>query len=118
MKISVFGLGYVGSVTGACLAELGHDVTGADINPLKVGMINRGQSPIIEKDIEDILRKVVGNGQFKATENVAAAVLATDLALVCVGTPSRPNGSLELGAVKRVAGRSAAPSGPIRATSS
>jgi GDP-mannose 6-dehydrogenase len=105
MKISVFGLGYVGSVTGACLAELGHEVTGADINPLKVGLINRGQSPIVEKDIDDILRKVVGNGRFKATQNVAAAVRATDLALVCVGTPSRPNGSLELGAVKRVSGQ-------------
>jgi GDP-mannose 6-dehydrogenase len=105
MKISVFGLGYVGSVTGACLAELGHDVTGADINPLKVGLINRGQSPIIEKDIDGILRKVVGSGKFKATESVAAAVRSTDLALVCVGTPSRPNGSLELGAVKRVAGQ-------------
>jgi len=105
MKISVFGLGYVGSVTGACLAELGHDVIGADINPVKVGLINRGQSPIVEKDIGEIIRKVVASGKFRATEDVAGAVLATDLALVCVGTPSRPNGSLELEAVKRVSGQ-------------
>jgi GDP-mannose 6-dehydrogenase len=102
MKISVFGLGYVGSVTGACLAELGHDVIGADVNPLKVGFINQGQSPIVEIDIDEIVRKVVRSGKFKATEDVTAAVLATDLALVCVGTPSRSNGSLELDAIKRV----------------
>lgn len=105
MKISVFGLGYVGSVTGACLAELGHDVLGADINPLKVGFINQGQSPIVEADIDELIRKVVRSGRFRATENVAEAVRSTDLALVCVGTPSRPNGSLELSAVKRVAGQ-------------
>jgi GDP-mannose 6-dehydrogenase len=103
MKISVFGLGYVGTVTGACLAELGHEVIGADINPLKVGLINGGNSPIVEKDIDEIIRNVVGSGAFKATEDVAGAVRATDLALICVGTPSRPNGSLELGAVRRVA---------------
>jgi GDP-mannose 6-dehydrogenase len=105
MKISIFGLGYVGTVTGACLAELGHDVVGADINPVKVGLINQGKSPIVEKDIGEILRKVVGNGKLRATEDVAEAVVATDLALVCVGTPSRPNGSLELEAIKRVSGQ-------------
>lgn len=102
MKISVYGLGYVGSVTGACLAELGHDVIGADINPFKVGLINGGKSPIVEKDIDAIIGKVVANGKFKASENVAEAVRSTDLALVCVGTPSRPNGSLELSAIRRV----------------
>ena len=105
MKISVFGLGYVGSVTGACLAKLGHDVIGADVNPFKVGLINRGKSPIVEKDIDEIISKVVGSGKFKATDNVAEAVLSTDLALVCVGTPSRPNGSLELSAIRRVSGQ-------------
>jgi GDP-mannose 6-dehydrogenase len=103
MKISVFGLGYVGTVTGACLAELGHEVLGADVNPLKVGLINAGKSPIVEKDINEIIRKVVGNGTFRATEDVAGAVRATELALVCVGTPSLPNGGLELDAVRRVA---------------
>jgi GDP-mannose 6-dehydrogenase len=102
MKISIFGLGYVGTVTGACLAELGHEVIGADINPLKVGLINGGNSPIVEKDIDEIIRKVVGSGAFRATEDVAGAVRSTDLALICVGTPSRTNGSLELGAVRRV----------------
>jgi GDP-mannose 6-dehydrogenase len=102
MKISVFGLGYVGSVTGACLAELGHDVIGADINPFKVGLINSGKSPIVEKDIDTIIGKVVANGKFKASVNVAEAVRSTDLALVCVGTPSRSNGSLELSAIRRV----------------
>ncbi len=102
MKISVYGLGYVGSVTGACLAELGHDVIGADINPFKVGLINSGKSPIVEKDIDTIIGKVVANGKFKASVNVAEAVRSTDLALVCVGTPSRSNGSLELSAIRRV----------------
>jgi GDP-mannose 6-dehydrogenase len=105
MKISVYGLGYVGSVTGACLAELGHDVIGADINPFKVGLINGGKSPIVEKDIDTIIGKVVASGKFRATDDVAEAVRATDLALVCVGTPSRPNGSLELGAIRRVSGQ-------------
>jgi GDP-mannose 6-dehydrogenase len=102
MKISIFGLGYVGTVTGACLAELGHEVIGADVNPLKVGLINEAKSPIVEEDIDGIIRKVVGSGRFKATGDVAGAVRSTDLALVCVGTPSRANGSLELDAVKRV----------------
>jgi len=102
MRISVFGLGYVGTVTGACLAELGHSVTGVDINPLKVGLITGGQSPIVEQDIDEIIRKVVGSGKFKTTDKVDTAVRSTDLALICVGTPSRPNGSLELASMRRV----------------
>lgn len=105
MKISIFGLGYVGSVTGACLAELGHDVVGADVSPVKVDLINQGKSPIVEQDIDRILRDVVRAGKFRATGDVAGAVRATDLALVCVGTPSRPNGSLGLEAIKRVSGQ-------------
>ena len=102
MKISVIGLGYVGCVTGACLAELGHDVMGVDINDLKVGLINNGKSPIVEKEIDEIIEKVVTNGKFRATKNITEAIQSTDLALVCVGTPSRPNGSLELNSVKMV----------------
>jgi GDP-mannose 6-dehydrogenase len=102
MRISVFGLGYVGCVTGACLAELGHEVIGVDVNDIKVQMINAKESPIIENDIDRIIVKVVTGGKFRAMNNVGLAVRSTDLALVCVGTPSRANGSLELDAIKRV----------------
>lgn len=102
MKVSVFGLGYVGCVTGACLAELGHNVIGVDVNDLKVQMINSRKSPIVENEIDRIIEKVVTDGKFRATKNVAFAVRSTDLALVCVGTPSRPNGSLELNSIKKV----------------
>lgn len=102
MKISVFGLGYVGCVTGACLAELGHKVFGVDINDLKVEMINHGKSPIVEQGIDQIIKKVVENGKFKATKDAPAAIHDSDLALICVGTPSRINGSLELNSIKGV----------------
>jgi len=103
MKISVFGLGYVGCVSGACLSELGHSVIGVDIDDVKVKMINDGKSPIIEKDIDAIMAHVVDQGRFRATNSAEEAVNNSDIALVCVGTPSRKNGSLELRSIKTVA---------------
>lgn len=102
MKISVFGLGYVGAVASACLAKEGHKVLGVDPNQTKVDLINEGQTPIIEKDIGDIIRNVVDNGQLCATTDVNEAINESDISLICVGTPSQLNGSLDLTYVRRV----------------
>ena len=102
MKISVMGLGYVGTVSAACLAEEGHEVIGVDPEPLKVELINAGRSPVIEKDLGEILARQVAAAHLSATADVAAAVQHTDLALVCVGTPGVPNGGIDLKFVRRV----------------
>ena len=102
MKIAVFGLGYVGAVSAACLAREGHEVTGVDPNATKVDLINAGQSPIIEKDVGDIIARAVADGRLRAVTDAASAVRATDLALICVGTPSAANGSLDLRFVEHV----------------
>ena len=103
MKISIFGLGYVGCVSGVCLADMGHDVIGVDANPLKAEMINQGKPPIIEKGLQEILEKVVEQKKFTATSDWERTVINTEIAFVCVGTPSSSNGSLSLDYVKRVA---------------
>ncbi|MEO3853617.1 nucleotide sugar dehydrogenase [Acrocarpospora sp. B8E8] len=103
MRISVFGLGYVGCVTAACLAARGHQVVGVDVNPLKVELINRGQAPIVEERIGDLTAEMVTSGALRATTDVAEAVSATEISLVCVGTPSAPNGSLSTTYLERVA---------------
>ena len=102
MRISIFGMGYVGCVSGACLAALGHRVVGVEPNPVKVKLINSGKSPIVEKDLDTLLEKSVGAGLFSATENWREAVENSDLAIVCVGTPSHTNGSIDLRFVWRV----------------
>lgn len=102
MKIAVFGLGYVGIVSAACLARDGHDVIGVDPQPTKVDLVNGGKPPIIEKGVGELVAEAVVNGRLRATTSPAEAVAAADLSLVCVGTPSRKNGSLETGAVQRV----------------
>ena len=102
MKVSIFGLGYVGSVSGACLARLGHDVIGVDANPCKVSMINQASSPVIEAGMPELLGMVARCGKFKATTVWQDAIRASDVALVCVGTPSRPNGSLSSEVVQLV----------------
>jgi GDP-mannose 6-dehydrogenase len=104
MRISVMGLGYVGCVAAACLADAGHKVIGVDINVLKVDLMNRGQTPIIEEGIGDLIRHSVQEGRLEATCDCAAAIVASDISIVCVGTPSRPNGSLELSFVEKVCG--------------
>jgi GDP-mannose 6-dehydrogenase len=101
-RISVFGLGYVGCVSAACFARAGHEVVGVDVNPAKVGMINEGQSPVVEPDVADVVADVLASGRLRATTDAAGAVRDTDISFVCVGTPSRENGSLDLGYVVRV----------------
>lgn len=102
MKIAVFGLGYVGIVSAACLARDGHEVTGVDPQPAKVAMVREGRSPIVEKHVDGLLAEARADGRLAATTSAAEAVAATDLAFVCVGTPSRRNGSLDTSAVERV----------------
>ena len=102
MRVSVFGLGYVGSVSGACLAQLGHDVIGVDANASKVAMINQGVPPVIEDGMSELLATVTQLGAFSATEAWQDAIDASDVALVCVGTPSCPNGRLSTDGVQRV----------------
>jgi GDP-mannose 6-dehydrogenase len=96
MKIAVFGLGYVGAVSAACLAQDGHQVIGVDPNATKLKLINAGQSPIIEKDVGGIIERTVASGDLRAVADAATAINDSDLSLVCVGTPSSANGSLDL----------------------
>ena len=102
MKISVLGLGYVGAVSAGCLARDGHEVIGVDPERTKVDLINAGKSPIIEKDIGAIIHEQVAAGRLRATTEVGDAVRHTDMALVCVGTPSQANGGIDLKYVRRV----------------
>lgn len=102
MKVSVFGLGYVGSVSGACLAQMGHRVIGVDANPTKVEMVNQGLPPVIEAGLSELMQTVTQSGAFTATASWQDAIAASDVALVCVGTPSSANGSLSTELVKRV----------------
>ena len=102
MKISIFGLGYVGVVSAGCLARGGHRVIGVDPNRTKVDLVNAGVSPIIEKDIGEMIAASVADRQLTATTSVQEAVAQTDLSLICVGTPSQMNGNLDLTYVRRV----------------
>src|SRR5271170_2209846 len=95
LRISVFGLGYVGTVSAGCLANDGHEVVGVDPLPTKVDLINRGLSPIIETDIGEIIAATVKAGRLRATSDPVQAIRETDLSFVCVGTPSQANGNLD-----------------------
>jgi len=99
LKVSVIGSGYVGTVTAACFAELGHNVVCIDIDPEKVDMINRGKPPIYEEGLEELLNKHVGKN-IRATTDYDDAVTNTDISFICVGTPSDDNGNIDLGIVK------------------
>lgn len=103
MNVSVFGLGYVGSVSAACFAEDGHHVVGVDVAPAKVQSLNEGRSPIVEKGLDALITANVTSGRLRATTSTTDAIRDTEISLVCVGTPSRKNGSLDLTHLKRVA---------------
>ena len=100
--ISIFGLGYVGSVSAACLTNSGYDVIGVDVNPTKVAMINQGRSPVIEAGLAEIMEKGVSAGRIRATTDAVQAVHSSEISIICVGTPSNGNGSLDLTYIKRV----------------
>lgn len=102
MKISIFGLGYVGAVSAACLAADGHEVIGVDANAAKVDLINAGVSPVIEKDVGDMIAAAVAAGRLRATTSVGDAIGQSQLSFVCVGTPSQANGNIDLTHVQRV----------------
>ena len=95
-KISVFGIGYVGVVSAACLAQDGHEVIAVDVDPGKIDAINRGQSPIVEEGIDELVRAMAATGRLRATSDAEYAIHNTDLSFVCVGTPSAPDGSVGL----------------------
>ena len=103
MKISVFGLGYVGCVSAAAFADRGHTVVGVDINPLKVRLIDAGQTPVLEAGLAESVAASVADGRLTATTDGVAAVRSTDVSLVCVGTPSTSSGGLSTDALERVA---------------
>jgi len=103
MKISVIGLGYVGSVSAACLASRGHEVVGVDVSPVKVELIAKGQAAVVEERIGELTAEMVASGALRATVDIAAAIAETDVSLVCVGTPSAPSGSLSTEYLERVA---------------
>ncbi|MEN9481658.1 MAG: hypothetical protein RLZZ298_3053 [Pseudomonadota bacterium] len=102
MKICVFGLGYVGAVSAACLAQDGHQVIGIDPEQAKVDLINAGKTPIIEKGIGAIIKEQVSKGQLRACSDAAASIPNADLLLICVGTPSLANGNIDLKAIRHV----------------
>ncbi len=96
MKISVFGIGYVGAVASACMVDTGHEVIAVDMEPVKVDCINDGRSPIVEPQLDELIKKGKADGKLSATLSTEDAVMNTDVSLICVGTPSNPDGSLKL----------------------
>jgi GDP-mannose 6-dehydrogenase len=102
MKIAIFGLGYVGSVSAGCLAAAGHDVIGVDVDAHKLALLRSGRSPINEPGLDDLLASGVAAGKIRVTDDTGAAVREAELSLVCVGTPSRRNGSLDTTYLERV----------------
>ena len=102
MKISIFGLGYVGVVSAGCLASRGHEIVGVDVNEPKVELLNTGVSPIVEKDLSKLLSQAKKKGLISATADAGYAIENTEISLICVGTPSRPNGSLNTKYLERI----------------
>jgi GDP-mannose 6-dehydrogenase len=105
MRISIFGLGYVGAVTAGCLSSRGHHVVGVDVHQGKVDDFNQGIPPIVEPGLEELLKSAKDNGQLRATTDCEDAIRDTELSIVCVGTPSAPSGALDLSFVRMVAGQ-------------
>ena len=102
MRVSIFGLGYVGAVSAACFASEGHEVIGVDPIHTKADLINKGRSPIVEADLSEIIESTVNAGRLRATDDSAHAIRETELSFVCVGTPSQANGNLDLRYIRRI----------------
>ncbi len=103
MRISIFGLGYVGAVTAGCLTSRGHYVVGVDVHPQKVDDFNNGIPPIVEPGLDELLKQAKEQNRLRATTDCADAIADTELSIVCVGTPSAPSGALDLRFVRTVA---------------
>src|SRR5580704_18833054 len=102
MKISVFGLGYVGSVTAACFADRGHEVLGVEVNPDKLALFRAGKTPLFDPGLAELLAKVHGDGHFGATADAAEAIHSSTISFICVGTPSKKGGQADLSHVEHV----------------
>jgi GDP-mannose 6-dehydrogenase len=102
MRISIFGLGYVGAVCAGCLSARGHEVIGVDISAAKIDLINKGKSPIVEPGLEALLEKGINSGLLRGTTDFAGAVRDSEMSFICVGTPSKKNGDLELNYIESV----------------
>ena len=94
-RLSIFGLGYVGSVSAACFAKMGHHILGVDVEKHKLENMKRGKTPVLEEGLEALISEQHAEGRIDATDNPEQAVLDSDISLICVGTPSRTNGSLD-----------------------
>jgi len=103
MKISIVGLGYVGAVSAAAFAHLGHEVIGVDVDGEKVALINAGRAPIVEKDLERYIKEGVESGRLRATTDIEEAIRNSDITFVAVGTPSLPNGNIDLRYIRSAA---------------
>ena len=106
LRLSVFGPGYVGSVTAACFADRNHDVIGVEVNPDKLALFQRGQSPLFEPGLAELLAKVHSAGKFTTTGSAAEAVHGSDISFICVGTPSNKGGQADLSHVEHVCAKS------------
>lgn len=104
MRVSIFGLGYVGAVSVACLARDGHEVIGVDVDLSKLALIREGRTPVVEEGMVELMRSVAGSGRVSVTDDVSSAIAKSVISLVCVGTPSAPNGSQDQSALMRLAG--------------
>src|SRR5262245_44704489 len=102
--ISIFGLGYVGTVTAACFASRGHRVVGVDQNNIKVRRIQEGRSPILEDSVQEMISTAHEKELVSATTDPTAAIARTDISFICVGTPSQRNGKLDLSHIRKVCG--------------
>ena len=105
MRISILGIGYVGAVSCGCLAEAGHEIVGVDVSVEKVALLARGQSPIVEDEIDRLIAEGVAGGRLRATTDIADAIAHTEVSFISVGTPSAADGSVSLRAVDEVAGQ-------------
>ncbi len=103
MKVSIFGLGYVGAVSAACLARDGHEVIGVDIDNQKLDLLRSGRAPIVEENIQELTKDAIASGRLTVSNDANHAIANSDISFVCVGTPSLPNGDQDQRAILEVA---------------